>query len=103
MPLKGVDVNMANMTGASNKAFDYLACGLALLVSDLPEWGKMYVESACGLACNPDDPASIAHALLWFMEHPAETRQMGNRGRERILQEWNYENQFAGVRTIMES
>ena len=103
MPLQGGDINMSNMTGASNKAFDYLASGLALLVSDLPEWRKMYVDSAYGLACDPNDLASVAQALRWFLEHPAETREMGNRGRERILQEWNYETQFAGVQTIMES
>ena len=101
MPLKGGGLNMANMAGASNKAFDYLACGLALLVSDLPEWRKMYVQTGYGLACAPSDSASISHALQWFIEHPDETRQMGNRGRERILQEWNYETQFGPVLSKM--
>jgi glycosyltransferase involved in cell wall biosynthesis len=97
MPLQGGDVNMANMTGASNKPFDYLACGLALLVSDLPDWRKMFVEPGYGLACDPADPESIAKALRLFTEHPKETREMGERGRQRILSEWNYESQFAPV------
>lgn len=101
VPLQSGDVNMANMTGASNKPFDYLACGLALLVSSLPDWKKMFVEPGYGLACNPDDPGSITLALQWFIEHPEETRRMGERGRERILKEWNYETQFASVRTII--
>ncbi len=85
------------MVGASNKPFDYLACGLALLVSDLPDWRRVYVEPGYGLACDPDDPASIAAALRWFLEHPEEMRAMGERGRQRILEEWNYERQFAPV------
>jgi glycosyltransferase involved in cell wall biosynthesis len=85
------------MVGASNKPFDYLASGLAVLVSDSPDWRQMYVDPGYGLACDPDDPTSIASTLRWFLDHPAETRAMGERGRERILSEWNYERQFVPV------
>jgi glycosyltransferase involved in cell wall biosynthesis len=97
MPKESGDVNEQTMTGASNKPFDYLACGLALLVSDLPDWRAMYVEPGYGLACDSDDPKGIATALRWFLEHPAETQTMGERGRQRIVSEWNYETQFAPV------
>jgi len=50
MPKLTDDPNMRRMTGASNKPFDYLARGLALLVSDLPDWQEMYVEPGYGLA-----------------------------------------------------
>ena len=42
---KVLDINLNYMTGASNKPFDYMACGLALLVCDLSDWKQMYVES----------------------------------------------------------
>jgi len=41
MPTKSTDINEQTMAGASNKPFDYLSCGLALLVSDLPDWRRM--------------------------------------------------------------
>ncbi|NEQ86890.1 MAG: glycosyltransferase family 4 protein [Moorea sp. SIO2I5] len=85
------------MPGASNKPFDYLACALPLLVSDLPDWKEMYVEPGYGLAANPEDPESIARALRWYLEHPKEMREMGENGRKRILEEWNYEKQFEAV------
>jgi glycosyltransferase involved in cell wall biosynthesis len=85
------------MPGASNKPFDYLASGLALLVADQPGWREMYVEPAYGLACEPEDPHSVEKALRWFLEHPTEMRAMGERGRERIVREWNYDTQFAPV------
>lgn len=91
------DVNQRHMTGASNKPFDYLACGLALLVSDLPDWRKMFADPGYALACNQDDPESIAATLRWFLDHPAGVREMGERGRQRVLQEWNYETQFRPV------
>jgi len=95
MPMSSSDLNMNEMAGASNKPFDYLACGLALLVADLSDWRAWYVEPGYGLACNPDDPLSIAHALRWFLEHPTELRTMGERGRQKILTTWNYELAFA--------
>jgi glycosyltransferase involved in cell wall biosynthesis len=97
MPQKSHDINEQAMTGASNKPFDYLACGLALLVSDLPDWRALYVDNGHALAVDPADPASIATAVRWLLEHPAELRAMGERGRQRILHEWNYEQQFAPV------
>lgn len=101
MPYGSEDVNEQTMAGASNKPFDYLACGLALLVSDLPDWRKMYVEPGYGLTCNPEDPESIATGLRWFLEHPTEMRRMGELGRQRIVTEWNYEKQFEPVLKIL--
>jgi glycosyltransferase involved in cell wall biosynthesis len=101
MPMQGGDVNMANMTGASNKPFDYLACGLALLVSARSDWEEMFVRPGYGLSSDPDDMDSVAKCLQWFLDHPAETREMGERGRKRIFGEWNYEAQFAPVLKVM--
>ena len=97
MPKDPDNLNLRYLLGASNKLFDYMACGLAVLVSDLPEWQSMCVEPGYGLACNPNDPASIAAALRWFVAHPEETRVMGERARQRILSDWNYETQFAAA------
>ena len=30
-------------------------------------------------------------ALRWFLDHPVEMRAMGERGRQKIATEWNYE------------
>ena len=103
MPLHSHDLNMAAMVGASNKPFEYLACGLALLVTDLPDWRALYVDAGCGLSCDPSDASSIAAVLRWFLDHPGETRLMGETGRARILQDWNYERQFTPVLTALES
>jgi glycosyltransferase involved in cell wall biosynthesis len=97
IPLINDDANLQAMTGASNKPFDYLACGLAVLVSDLPDWREMFVEPGYGLSCNPGEPVTIAAALRWFYEHPGDRMLMGEQGRKRILAEWNYETQFQPV------
>ena len=92
------------MVGASNKPFDYMASGLALLVTDLPDWRTTFVENGYGLACDSDDCRSIADALQWFFDHPKDTRRMGEHGRMRVLTDWNYETQFAPIlKTIVAS
>jgi len=97
MPLKPQDVNMTFMAGASNKAFEYLACGLPMLVSDRPEWRAMFVDPGYARSCDPEDADSIADALRWYLRNPARAREMGENGRQRVLSEWNYERQFAPV------
>ena len=101
MPAASGDLNMRAMTGASNKPFDYLACGLGLLVSDLPDWRAMFVDPGYARACNPEDPHSIAQAVAWFLTHPQEAAAARVRGRQRILDEWNYETQFVPVQRFM--
>jgi glycosyltransferase involved in cell wall biosynthesis len=96
------DINESNMTGASNKPFDYLANGLALLVSDRPDWREMFVDSGLGRFCHQEDPENLAAALRWFLEHPVEMRAMGELGRRRIADDWNYEAQFRPVQDWIE-
>jgi glycosyltransferase involved in cell wall biosynthesis len=98
MPMCSQSHNEQNMAGASNKAFDCLASGMTLLVSDLPAWRSMFVDPGYGLACNPDSASSIADALEWFVDHPKEMRAMGDAGRRRTLEQWNYDVLFAPVR-----
>ena len=97
------DLNMRLMTGASNKPFDYMAAGLALLVSDLPDWKTMFVDPGFGLACDPTDAESLSAALGWFIDHPEARRAMAARARKKIEAEWNYDAQFRAILESLES
>ncbi len=101
MPPASDDINMAQMAGASNKPFDYLAVGQMLLVSDLPDWRSLFVEPGFALACDPYDVDDLARAMRWCVEHPDEVRAIGERGRRRIVEDWNYERRFAPVADLM--
>jgi glycosyltransferase involved in cell wall biosynthesis len=97
MPCQSSDLNMRFMTGASNKPFDYMAAGLALLVSDLPDWTRTFVEPGFAVACNPTDTDSLSAVFGWFIDHPEERRAMAVRARNKIEAEWNYDTQFRAV------
>jgi glycosyltransferase involved in cell wall biosynthesis len=98
VPIGSGDVNMRSMAGASNKAFDYLACGLPLLVSDLEDWRQMFVHEGYAKAVVPDDITSLVTTFRWLARHRRELRAMGAAGQDRVADEWNYEHQFAPVR-----
>jgi glycosyltransferase involved in cell wall biosynthesis len=96
-PLESSDQNILAMPGASNKSFDYLACGLPVIVSDISAWREFLVLPGFGLACDPASPASIATAIMWLIDHPEQMRKMGDSGRRRILSDWNYDRCFRPV------
>jgi len=46
-----------------NKLFEYLAAGLPVVVSELPEMARLVRERGIGWCANPAEPASVAAAL----------------------------------------
>jgi glycosyltransferase involved in cell wall biosynthesis len=101
MPSGSDDINMQFMVGASNKPFDYMACGLPCLVTEAPDWVDFYVKAGYAIACDSNSAASLATAIRWFLDHPEEARQMGENARRRILTDWNYEKQFAPALAVL--
>ena len=96
MPFNSDDLNMNHMVGASNKPFDYMAAGLALLVSDLPDWTRMFVEPGFARAADPTSaiPFRRRWTGLWI------NRTSAKNGRTRpgkIEAAWNYETVFAPI------
>ena len=103
MPKASENINARHMVGASNKPFDYMASGLPLLVSDLPEWTSTFVDLGYALACDSTDVDSIEAQLRWYLDHPVERREMGRRCVDKIRQGWNYETVFRDVLTTLEN
>ncbi|MBJ7544683.1 glycosyltransferase [Rhodomicrobium udaipurense] len=85
------------IAGASNKPFDYLACGLPLLTNDTAEWDAFFGKAGVSVGCDPSRPEDIARAVTWYRNNPDERRAMTERGRQKIRDVWNYETQFAQV------
>lgn len=90
------------MVGASNKPFDYLACGLSLLTNRTPEWESFYGSKGVSIGCNPDDPDDIANGIRALRDDPTRRRLMAERGLKLVRTEWHYEMQFASVISALE-
>ncbi len=75
------------------KLFEYMLAGLPVVASNLPRQGEIVQEARCGILVEPGQPKAIAEAIQWLLEHPAEAQAMGNRGRQAILQTYNWNSQ----------
>jgi colanic acid biosynthesis glycosyl transferase WcaI len=67
-----------------SKLYSILAAGrpvLAVAASN-SDAARIVVESACGLAADPDDPAAVAAAIREMRSDPARLAEMGRRARE---------------------
>jgi glycosyltransferase involved in cell wall biosynthesis len=74
-----------------NKFFEYMLAGLPVAVSNFPDVAAHVEREKCGIVFDPESSQSIAYALQWLYEHPAEARAMGRRGQEGVLREYNWE------------
>jgi glycosyltransferase involved in cell wall biosynthesis len=63
------------------KVFEYMAAGLPLIVSDFKLWRELFEGVGCAIFVDPLDPAAIAAAMQWILEHPERAAQMGANGR----------------------
>jgi glycosyltransferase involved in cell wall biosynthesis len=97
MPPHSEDVNMMHMVGASNKAFDYMAAGLPLIVSALSEWRETFVDEGYGLACDPTAKESVKASLHWLVANQPICRAMSKSCRSKIESDWNYDALFRPV------
>ncbi len=102
MPKQSDDINLRHMVGASNKPFDYMASGLALLVTDLPKWKSTFVVPGYARACDPDSVNSIEAELNWYLTNSDQRREMGRRCADQIRRSWNYDTMFGDVLATLE-
>ena len=67
-----------------SKLYSILAAGRPIIVVAPAECdaARIVVESGCGVAADPDDPAAVAAAIHELSAQPARLAEMGHRARE---------------------
>jgi glycosyltransferase involved in cell wall biosynthesis len=75
------------------KMFEYMAAGLPVVASDFPLWRHIVDSAGCGVLVDPLDPAAIATAMRWILQHPEDAEEMGKRGRRAVESIYNWESE----------
>jgi glycosyltransferase involved in cell wall biosynthesis len=80
-----------NVTGLPTKFFEYLASGLPVIVSEsLRALVTITHAERCGLVVDESDVAGFAEAMLYLVDNPDEAHEMGQRGRQAVLQRYTW-------------
>jgi glycosyltransferase involved in cell wall biosynthesis len=85
-------VGLNNTYTTPNKLFDYMAAGLPVVASRLPELVRFVEDGEIGLTFEPGDPAALAAALNEILADPARYEQMRERCRE-AAHRYTWENE----------
>ena len=85
------------MKNIPSKMFEYWACGLPVIASDLPPIRPFLSDGKNGLLFDPSSPAALAHAIRSLLQKPAELKAMGQRGQQMISNSWNNDHQIDGL------
>ncbi|MBZ8117580.1 glycosyltransferase [Roseovarius sp. LXJ103] len=85
-----------------NKLFEYMAAGLPVIASDFPLWREIIEGADCGLLVDPKDPADIAAAMQWILDHPDAAEVMGARGRRAVEEHYNWDAEGAKLVALYE-
>jgi glycosyltransferase involved in cell wall biosynthesis len=79
-----------NVRSTPNKLLEYMAAALAVVASDFGYMRAIISDAGCGLLAGARDPQAHAEQIAWILEHPAEARAMGARGREAVLARYTW-------------
>ncbi len=85
------DVSANQRYSLPNKLFDYILCGVPVLVSDLPEVRRIVKEYDVGLVLDEHSEEAIASALNWMLEQ--DYKRLKKENLRRAARELTWQNE----------
>lgn len=80
------------------KVFEYWACGMPVVASDLPPIRPFFRHAQTGLVYSPADADRLSQAIAWLLDHPQAAARMGRRGRALVEQRLNNRGEIQKLR-----
>ncbi|HEV2718984.1 MAG TPA: glycosyltransferase family 4 protein [Thermoanaerobaculia bacterium] len=81
------------------KIVESMACGVAVVASDLPPVREIIRHRQNGWLVHPDRPAELARALRILVEHPALARELGDAARRTVEEQFTWARSLAALRS----
>jgi glycosyltransferase involved in cell wall biosynthesis len=75
------------------KVFEYWACGLPVIASDLPPIRPFFKNVHGGILFTPGDAAGLAQSIAWLLEHSKTAERMGQHGRDAVVERFNHQRE----------
>jgi glycosyltransferase involved in cell wall biosynthesis len=79
------------------KIYEYMGAGIPVVASDFPRWRELVMGTGSGVVVDPCDPTAVAAAIVDLLKDEARSIEMGRRGRQAVLDTYNWESQLAAL------
>jgi glycosyltransferase involved in cell wall biosynthesis len=89
-----------NYLSLSNKLYNYMACGMPVIVPQGSASADLVRAAGSGVAVDTTDPHAIAEALLMLAQDRALREEMGAAGRRAILETYGWHRMEERLRCI---
>jgi colanic acid/amylovoran biosynthesis glycosyltransferase len=83
--------------GLSNATLEAMAVGLPVVVTDVGGMRELVTDGVDGFVVPPRDAAALAAALLDLAADPELREKMGERGRQRVVEDFDAEPRTAAM------
>lgn len=84
------------------KLFEAMACGLPVIVTELPFQADLVRRQGAGIVIPVANPEALASAVAHLLSDPAEARQMGLRGADYVRGYASWQSRADETRLILE-
>lgn len=84
------------------KLFEAMACGVPVVVTNLPGQAGIVEGERCGLVVEPDQPAELARAVARLRDDAELRRAMGNAGRAAAEARYSWDASAATTHQLLE-
>ena len=96
--LADVTISIPSTDGTPMTVLESMACGTAVIVSDIPDYDARYIEpGATALAAKHDDATAVAGALLRLLQEPETAAQLAAEAHRRVTETGSYEAQMSNM------
>jgi glycosyltransferase involved in cell wall biosynthesis len=91
--------------GSPLKLYAYLSCGRPVVLSDLGEFvdADLVRSSGAGILVPPADPEALSEAIAQLLSDPILRSEMGQRGREAILNGYTWDHNAERIEVVLKS
>jgi len=80
----GVEGKVPELLGQT--LLEGMACGTPAICTDVASMPEVVADGVTGFVVPPNNPQALGEKLTWLLEHPAQTRAMGEASRARVLE-----------------
>ena len=70
-----------------------MAQGIPLVASNFELWKTIIDKVNCGICIDPNEPKAIADAIQILLNDKPQAKQMGENGRNAVLNTFNWESE----------